>query len=91
MDNPTFSFVIPAFNEEGVLTDLHRRLSEVAASLDGPSEFILIDDGSTDRTAAIAERLHSADRRVKLVTLSVTSVTSWRSRPVSSWQRETRS
>lgn len=70
MNNPTYSFVIPVFNEEGVLEALHQRLSRVADSLDGPSEFILVDDGSSDRTAEVARELHSMDERVKLVTFS---------------------
>jgi polyisoprenyl-phosphate glycosyltransferase len=70
MDNPTYSFVIPTFNEEQALAELHRRLSAVAESLDGPSEFILVDDGSTDRTREVASELRSRDERVKLVVLS---------------------
>lgn len=70
MDKPTYSFVIPVLNEEQVLAELHRRLSQMAASLDGPAEFILVDDGSTDRTAEIAAELHARDSRLKLVELS---------------------
>jgi polyisoprenyl-phosphate glycosyltransferase len=70
MAEPTYSFVIPVFNEEGLLDELHRRLAQVAESLDGPAEFILVDDGSTDRTREGAERLRAEDGRVKLVVLS---------------------
>jgi glycosyltransferase involved in cell wall biosynthesis len=70
MADPTYSFVVPLFNEEEVLTELHRRLSAVADSLDGPSEFILIDDGSSDRTREIAGELRAQDPRVKLVVFS---------------------
>jgi dolichol-phosphate mannosyltransferase len=70
MSDPTFSFVTPLFNEEHVLEELHRRVDAVADSLDGPSEFVLVDDGSEDRTAEIANDLHLADARVKLVSLS---------------------
>jgi glycosyltransferase involved in cell wall biosynthesis len=70
MDKPTYSFVIPVLNEEEVLAELHRRLTQAAASLDGPAEFIVIDDGSVDRTAEIAMELHASDPRLKLVTLS---------------------
>jgi glycosyltransferase involved in cell wall biosynthesis len=69
-EGPIYSFVIPVLNEEDVLAALHRRLSDAADSLDGPAEFILIDDGSSDRTGEIAEELCSKDRRVKLVSLS---------------------
>jgi glycosyltransferase involved in cell wall biosynthesis len=70
MDNPTYSFVIPVLDEEEVLEELHPRLSRVADSLDGPAEFILVDDGSTDGTPEIAMELHARDPRLKLVTLS---------------------
>jgi polyisoprenyl-phosphate glycosyltransferase len=70
MAEPTYSFVIPVFNEEGLLEELHQRLAKVAESLDGPAEFILVDDGSTDRTREGAERLRGEDDRVKLVVLS---------------------
>jgi glycosyltransferase involved in cell wall biosynthesis len=70
MSEPTFSLVIPVFNEEPVLRELHRRLSEAARSLDGPCEFILVDDGSTDGTRELAEQLRTEDDRVKLVVLS---------------------
>jgi dolichol-phosphate mannosyltransferase len=70
MAEPTYSFVIPLFNEESVLPELHRRLAAVADELDGPAEFILVDDGSTDGTGEAAERLRADDDRVKLVALS---------------------
>jgi polyisoprenyl-phosphate glycosyltransferase len=70
MSDPTYSFVIPVLNEEHLLEELHRRLAAVADSLDGPSEFVLVDDGSDDRTAEIVTELHRSDPRVKLVSLS---------------------
>src|SRR5665213_904077 len=44
--NPTYSFVIPVYNEEEVLPELHRRLVAVMDTLDGPAEAILGVDGS---------------------------------------------
>jgi polyisoprenyl-phosphate glycosyltransferase len=70
MAEPTYSFVIPVFNEEEALPELHRRLAAVAGTLDGPAEFILVDDGSTDRTREVAGSLRETDDRVKLVALS---------------------
>jgi dolichol-phosphate mannosyltransferase len=67
---PTYSFVIPVWNEQEVLPELHRRLAAVADSLDGDSEFVLVDDGSTDRSREIIHELHDRDPRVKLVSLS---------------------
>lgn len=45
------SIVVPIYNEQEVLVELHRRVTEVMKRLSMPVEFnlfILIDDGSTD-------------------------------------------
>jgi polyisoprenyl-phosphate glycosyltransferase len=47
---PTYSLVVPAYNEEGVIGELAARLTEVMDALDGDAEAILVDDGSRDRT-----------------------------------------
>jgi polyisoprenyl-phosphate glycosyltransferase len=66
----TYSFVIPVCNEEAVLHELHRRLSSVAEQLDGDCEFVLIDDGSNDRSREAMLELRAADPRVKLLFLA---------------------
>jgi glycosyltransferase involved in cell wall biosynthesis len=53
------SFVIPAWNEESVLGPTLEALAVAARPLDLPSEVIVADDGSTDRTTEIA-RKHGA-------------------------------
>jgi polyisoprenyl-phosphate glycosyltransferase len=65
-----YSFVIPAWNEEDVLTELYTRLAAVADGLDGPSELIFVDDGSTDRTFDLLLAFHERDPRCKIVRLS---------------------
>jgi polyisoprenyl-phosphate glycosyltransferase len=70
MADLTYSFVIPVHNEESVLPELHRRLAEVAGSLEGKSEFVLVDDGSADGSAEVIRGLRQSDPRVKLVSLS---------------------
>jgi polyisoprenyl-phosphate glycosyltransferase len=67
---PTYSFVIPVRNEEGVLHELHRRLSAVADQLDGECEFIFVDDGSTDAGRDVMLVLRASDPRLRLVFLS---------------------
>ena len=60
MPNPhLISFVIPAWNEESVLGPTLEALVVVARQLGLPSEVIVADDSSTDRTAEIA-RQHGA-------------------------------
>src|SRR6266480_784451 len=67
---PTYSLVIPAHNEEGVLEELAARLVEVMDALDGDSEAILVDDGSRDRTYELMLEAAGADPRFRLIRLS---------------------
>jgi len=53
------SFVIPAWNEETVLGATLEALNVARQQLAEPSEVIVVDDSSTDRTAVIA-RQHGA-------------------------------
>ncbi len=53
------SIVIPAYNEEALLPATLRALKTAAAAAGVPYEMIVVDDGSTDRTAEIA-RAHGA-------------------------------
>jgi glycosyltransferase involved in cell wall biosynthesis len=58
------SIVIPVFDEEGTLEQLHHELSEVAVARGYELQIIFIDDGSRDRSWSIIERLATADPRV---------------------------
>lgn len=60
------SFVIPVFNEEESLAQLHAELSNAcsAARLD-PVEFVFVDDGSRDGSWGVIRRLAEADPRVR--------------------------
>jgi dolichol-phosphate mannosyltransferase len=64
------SFVVPVRNEEEVLPELHRRLDAVAGQIEGECEFILVDDGSTDRSREVMGELRARDGRVKLLFLA---------------------
>jgi polyisoprenyl-phosphate glycosyltransferase len=65
-----YSFVVPAWNEEDVLPELYARLATVVDGLDGESEIIFVDDGSTDRTFDLLLSLRERDPRCKVVRLS---------------------
>ena len=67
---PTYSLVVPAHNEEGVIRELVARLAEVMDALDDDAEAILVDDGSRDRTYELMLAATSADPRFRLVRLS---------------------
>jgi polyisoprenyl-phosphate glycosyltransferase len=67
---PMVSFVIPVKDEEKGLPELHRRLDAVSREIDGECEFILVDDGSTDRSREVMSELRGRDERVKLLFLA---------------------
>jgi glycosyltransferase involved in cell wall biosynthesis len=66
----TYSVVIPIFNEEAALPALFDRLDPILDRLDGPAEVIFVDDGSTDRGAAMVAQKAERDDRYRLVSLS---------------------
>jgi glycosyltransferase involved in cell wall biosynthesis len=49
----SLSVVVPAYNEEEVLPEFHRRTSAVLESLGMDWEIVYVNDGSTDRTLEI--------------------------------------
>jgi len=64
------SVVVPAFNEEVVLADFHRRLQLSLAELPIHLEVIYVDDGSTDRTSTIITELKNSDSSVGFLRFS---------------------
>lgn len=66
----TFSFVVPAFNEQEGLEHFYGRLKVVADQLGEPYEIIFVNDGSTDDTATVIRHLREMDGRVKCVEFS---------------------
>lgn len=67
---PALSVVVPAYNEQEVLPEFHRRL---AAAMDGIGlgwEVVYVNDGSRDTTLAVMLGLKATDARVAVVNLS---------------------
>jgi polyisoprenyl-phosphate glycosyltransferase len=62
------SVVAPMLNEEGVAEAFYTRVCNALGDL--PFELVIVDDGSSDETPAILERLASNDPRLRVVTLS---------------------
>jgi dolichyl-phosphate beta-glucosyltransferase len=54
---PELSIVIPSFNEEVRLPDSLGKIAEYIRDRRPNTEVLVVDDGSTDRTAAVAESL----------------------------------
>jgi glycosyltransferase involved in cell wall biosynthesis len=61
------SIVIPIHNEEPNLEALYRELTEAFSGWGKSYELILVDDGSTDKSFAILERLQLADPRLRVI------------------------
>ncbi|HEV2622825.1 MAG TPA: glycosyltransferase family 2 protein [Frateuria sp.] len=64
------TIVVPAFNEAAVLDVFHERLARVLDALPLDSAVLYVDDGSTDGTWALIERLLASDGRARALKLS---------------------
>ncbi len=64
----SISVVVPAFNEEAVLPELHRRITAVLNNLTTEWEIVYINDGSHDHTLEVM--IGFEDRRVAIIDLS---------------------
>lgn len=64
------SIVVPAYNEQEVLPEFHKRLSEVLDSIMTEAEIVYVNDGSTDDTLKVMENLRGEDLRVAVLDLS---------------------
>jgi undecaprenyl-phosphate 4-deoxy-4-formamido-L-arabinose transferase len=66
---PELSIVVTLFNEASTVEELHRRTVTALDLLARPYELLFVDDGSTDGTFAVLERLHESDPHVRAVRL----------------------
>jgi dolichyl-phosphate beta-glucosyltransferase len=56
--NFDLTIIIPSYNEEARLPETLQRIAEYLPTLRMRTEVLVVDDGSTDRTAAVAESFH---------------------------------
>src|SRR6202171_6372958 len=65
------AIVVPCCNEEEGLREFHRQMTVAARALCGEKfELILVDDGSTDNTWKLINKLSAEDRNVVAVRLA---------------------
>ena len=69
MSDLGISVVIPVFNEEKNVRELHTRLSAVLESIGQSYEIIFVDDGSIDNTFEILKVITFENEHVKLIRL----------------------
>jgi polyisoprenyl-phosphate glycosyltransferase len=70
MERPELSIVLPIFNEEPVVDELHRRLTEFLGAVGATWEIIFVDDGSNDRSFEKLKALAGTEPRYHLISLS---------------------
>ena len=63
----SISVVIPLFNEQPVLGELHKRLQAVLREITVEHEIIFVDDGSTDDSILALKQLRSIDPSVRYI------------------------
>ena len=64
------SVIVPCFNEELVVEETHKRLTEVMLKIQMDYELIFINDGSRDKTFPILAKLAENDTKVKIINFS---------------------
>lgn len=67
---PLLSVVLPVFNEAGVLASLTETLTDCLSRLHCDYEIVLVNDGSTDDSAACLDRLALGNPQMRVVHLS---------------------
>ncbi len=60
------SIVIPVLNEAESLVQLHDELVKVASANNYELDIVFVDDGSTDGSWSVIEKLTESDRQVRV-------------------------
>jgi glycosyltransferase involved in cell wall biosynthesis len=64
---PRLTFFFPAYNEEeNVETTVERALADIGPLVGGSFEVLIVDDGSSDRTPALADAIAAANPQVRV-------------------------
>lgn len=63
-----FSIVIPVYNEEDSLNELVERIKKATKDLHQPYEIVFINDGSTDKSQEVIDRLASTHNNIGSIT-----------------------
>lgn len=64
------SIIVPCYNEEESMPQFYREVTKVISGMNVEAEFIFVDDGSKDKTLAVARKLHELDKRVRYISFS---------------------
>lgn len=66
MAKPYLSIIVPVYNEEESIVNLHRELLDILTKIDKEYEIIFVDDGSTDHTLDKLKEL----RQLKIISFT---------------------
>ena len=64
---PDLSVIVPLYNEEESLRELHQQLNSVLRRMNIKYELLFVDDGSTDRSFQVLRDLKRNDRHIKII------------------------
>jgi glycosyltransferase involved in cell wall biosynthesis len=70
MARPTLSLVLPIYNEEEVIPELHKQLQSFLAELGVDTEVVFVNDGSRDASLAMLRDLVKQDARYRVLSFS---------------------
>jgi len=62
-----YSVIVPVMNEEENVELLYDKLVTAFETMGKPYEIIIVDDGSTDKTVEILEKIRSQDKNLKVI------------------------
>jgi dolichol-phosphate mannosyltransferase len=65
-----YSIVVPMYNEEEVIAETYKRLSEVMQRQPETYELVFVNDGSRDRTTSIVREIAARDSALRLIDFS---------------------
>ncbi|MGH9741002.1 MAG: glycosyltransferase, partial [Candidatus Acidiferrum sp.] len=68
---PELSIVIPSYNEEARLPATLERIAAYLPVLGGDTEILVVDDGSKDRTAKVAESFQHSLPNLRVISNDV--------------------
>jgi polyisoprenyl-phosphate glycosyltransferase len=66
----TVDLIVPVYNEEGLIAQVHDRIRATVDALPYTFSFIYVNDGSSDATAGDLLAVAKSDKRVHVITLS---------------------
>lgn len=67
LEEPMITVVVPLYNEEESLRELHARIAEVSDQHNLTREIFFIDDGSTDSSLQILKEIRASDSTVRVL------------------------